>query len=67
MEMNGQFMIRTDDMELAGLLVQSLTSYLNITDLQVVCDFPHEIESLNDILNKVLIKKLSKKNFNFYS
>ena len=53
MELNGQFTIRTDDMELAGLLVQSLLSYLNLIDLQTTCDFPEELESLQQLMTKV--------------
>ena len=53
METNGQVTFYTDDMELAGLLVQSLIAYLNIVDLQVTCDFPEEIEALQDTLTKV--------------
>jgi Bardet-Biedl syndrome 2 protein len=53
METNGQVIIATDDIDLAGSLIQSLASYLNINDLQVNCDFPDETESLKDILVKV--------------
>jgi Bardet-Biedl syndrome 2 protein len=56
---NGQITIKTDDMELAGNLIQSLLAYLNITDLQVNCDFPEEMEKLQDILKKVTwVKRL---------
>ena len=54
MEPNGQISFRTDDMELAGLLIQSLILYLNIIDLQVTCDFPEELENLLQILVKVI-------------
>ena len=53
MELNGQFTFRTDDMELAGLLVQSLISYLNLADLQVQCDFPDEFEQLQKLLGDI--------------
>ncbi len=53
METNGLFIFRTDDLDLAGLLVQSLISYLNIVDLQVTCDFPEEFENLQQILIQV--------------
>ncbi len=55
MESSGQITFRTDDMELAGVLVQSLIAYLNIIDLQVTCDFPEELENLLQILVKVSI------------
>lgn len=53
MELNGQFTIKTDDMDLAGLLVQSLISYLNLVDLQTTCDFPEELDSIQQLLVKV--------------
>ena len=53
MEQTGQFTIKTDDMELAGELIQSLITYLNITDLQVTCDFPDELDNLKQTLQKV--------------
>lgn len=53
MEANGQMTIRTDDMELAGNLIQSLAAYLNMSDLQVTCDFPEEFEILEQTLIKV--------------
>lgn len=53
MELNGQFTIFTDDMELAGSLIQSLVTFLNIIDLQVNCDFPEELENLSQILVQV--------------
>jgi Bardet-Biedl syndrome 2 protein len=53
METNGQLTFRTDDMELAGLLVQSIVAYLSIIDLQVVCDFPEELENLQQTLTKI--------------
>ena len=56
MESSGQITFRTDDMELAGVLVQSLIVYLNIIDLQVTCDFPEELENLIQILVKVSLK-----------
>lgn len=54
MDPNGQIIFKTDDIELAGLLIQSLISFLNIIDLQVSCDFPEELENLLQILVKVI-------------
>lgn len=54
-EINGQMTIRTDDMELAGNLIQSLAAYLNLSDLQVTCDFPDEFQVLEETLSKVII------------
>ena len=56
METSGQITFQTDDMELAGLLVQSLVTFLNIVDLSVTCDFPLEIENLRQILIKVIFR-----------
>ena len=53
METSGQMTFFTDDMEVAGLLVQSLVEFLNIIDLQVACDFPAELENLSQILIKI--------------
>ena len=55
METTGQITFKVDDMELAGNLVQSLISYLNLTDLQINCDFPEELENLQQVLIKVII------------
>jgi Bardet-Biedl syndrome 2 protein len=54
MEATGQLTFKTDDMELAGNLIQSLISYLNLTELQVSCDFPDELENLQQVLVKVI-------------
>jgi Bardet-Biedl syndrome 2 protein len=53
MEPSGPFTIQTDDMELAGNIIQSLATYLNIMDMQVNCDFPDELETLQSIISKV--------------
>ena len=42
----GKCTLRTDDMELAASLIQSLVHALNIVDMQVVCDFPAELGQL---------------------
>ncbi|XP_050687071.1 Bardet-Biedl syndrome 2 protein homolog [Eriocheir sinensis] len=45
--------IRTNDMELAGDLIQALANYLNLEDLQVEADFPTELEQLSSLLERV--------------
>ena len=45
--------IQTDDMDLAGDVIQSLAQFLNIEDLQTTADFPVETETLRQILVKV--------------
>ncbi|KAK3104019.1 hypothetical protein FSP39_023716 [Pinctada imbricata] len=53
MENSGQVVVKTDDMDLAGDVIQSLCQFLNIDDLQVTADFPEEMEKLRQILVKV--------------
>ncbi|KAJ7408966.1 Bardet-Biedl syndrome 2 protein like protein [Willisornis vidua] len=45
--------INTDDIDLAGDIVQSLASFLAIEDLQVEADFPAYFEELRKVLVKV--------------
>ena len=56
-EMNGQtneVKIRTDNMELAGDIIQSLIAeYLNIEDLPSNAEFPQEIEQLKKLIARV--------------
>ncbi|XP_006811161.1 BBSome complex member BBS2-like [Saccoglossus kowalevskii] len=53
METNGQVILKTDDMDLAGDIIQALASFLGIEDLQVTADFPMHMEELKNILVKV--------------
>ena len=43
----------TDDMDLAGDIIQALAQFLNLEDLLTTADFPVEIETLKQILFKV--------------
>ena len=43
--------IKTDDMDLAGDIVQSLGTYLGMEDLATSCNFPTEISSLEKMLS----------------
>jgi len=52
MKSSGEITIQTDDMDLAGSLVQALTSFLAVTDLQSSMDFPDHLEKLREILVK---------------
>jgi len=45
--------IRTDDMELAGDIVQELCDFLNVSELASTADFPHEFNALQTILAMV--------------
>ncbi|GFR70159.1 Bardet-Biedl syndrome 2 protein homolog [Elysia marginata] len=53
MSHQGQVAIHTDDMDIAGDVIQSLAQFLNIDDLQTTADFPVETETLRQILIKV--------------
>eukprot|EP00731_Ephydatia_muelleri_P025424 Em0017g507a len=45
--------LQTDDMDLAGDIIQSMASFLHIEDLQSSADFPKQMEDLRGILAKV--------------
>ncbi|XP_005152310.1 BBSome complex member BBS2 isoform X1 [Melopsittacus undulatus] len=49
----GEISINTDDIDLAGDIIQSMTSFLAIEDLQVEADFPAYFEELRKVLVKV--------------
>lgn len=48
-----QIVIKTDNMDLAGDIIQALAVFLNLEDLMSTADFPVEMESLEQILKKV--------------
>ncbi|XP_074769683.1 BBSome complex member BBS2 isoform X2 [Athene noctua] len=49
----GEISINTDDIDLAGDIIQSMASFLAIEDLQVEADFPAYFEELRKVLVKV--------------
>ncbi|XP_046890773.1 Bardet-Biedl syndrome 2 protein homolog [Hypomesus transpacificus] len=53
MASSGQMTLSTDDIDLAGDLVQSLASFLAIEDLQAEADFPVYFEELRSTLTEV--------------
>uniref|UniRef100_A0A8D3ARY8 Bardet-Biedl syndrome 2 protein homolog n=1 Tax=Scophthalmus maximus TaxID=52904 RepID=A0A8D3ARY8_SCOMX len=53
MASNGQITLRTDDIDLAGDLVQSLASFLALEDLSAEADFPVYFEELRTTLTEV--------------
>ncbi|XP_061578712.1 Bardet-Biedl syndrome 2 protein homolog [Cololabis saira] len=53
MASNGQITLRTDDIDLAGDVVQSLASFLAIEDLSADADFPQYFEELRSTLTEV--------------
>ena len=48
-----QVTIQTDDMELAGNIIQSMGKFLNIDDLQTSGDFPQELDTLQRVFSQV--------------
>ena len=52
MDAHGIITIKTNDMDLAGDLVQSLGTYLGMEDLATACNFPHELNRLETLLSK---------------
>ncbi|XP_069575526.1 BBSome complex member BBS2 isoform X1 [Brachyistius frenatus] len=53
MSSSGQISLRSDDIDLAGDLVQSLASFLAIDDLSAEADFPAYFEELRTTLTEV--------------
>ncbi|KAG8437672.1 hypothetical protein GDO86_008397 [Hymenochirus boettgeri] len=53
MKASGEISLRTDDMDLAGDIIQSLASFLAIEDLSVEADFPDYFEQLRKVLVQV--------------
>ncbi|XP_012611410.2 BBSome complex member BBS2 isoform X1 [Microcebus murinus] len=52
-KLNGEITLNTDDIDLAGDIIQSMASSFAIEDLQVEADFPTYFEELRKVLIKV--------------
>ncbi|XP_045438801.1 Bardet-Biedl syndrome 2 protein isoform X2 [Pipistrellus kuhlii] len=52
-KLNGEITVKTDDIDLAGDIIQSLASFFAVEDLQVEADFPVYFEELRKVLVKV--------------
>ena len=48
-----QVTLHTDDMDLAGDIIQNMCMFLNKEDLQSTADFPQQMEHLKEVLVKV--------------
>ena len=48
-----QMAIKTDDVDLAGDVIQALGAFLNLEDLSVMADLPLDMEELASVLMKV--------------
>ncbi|XP_072278942.1 BBSome complex member BBS2 [Pyxicephalus adspersus] len=53
MKPNGEITLRTDDLDLAGDIIQSLAAFLAIEDLPVEADFPKYFDQLRKVLVQV--------------
>ncbi|XP_069693259.1 BBSome complex member BBS2-like [Periplaneta americana] len=53
MEANGHMVITTHNVALAGDIIQSLATFLNLEELQVSANFPEEQEKIGELLQKV--------------
>lgn len=53
MSTTGMVTLNTDDMDLAGDVVQAIATFLNLEDLNTTIEFPNEMEKLKDVLVKV--------------
>merc|ERR1719326_299561 len=52
-EQGGKVTIKSDDLEVAGDIVQDLCTYLQITELESTADFPDEMEKFKAVLMRV--------------
>merc|ERR1712232_524263 len=52
-EQGGNITIRTDDIEVAGELIQDLCAHLQVTELESQANFPEEMEKFKSVLMKV--------------
>lgn len=52
-QLDGKVLLKTDNMEVAGDLVQDLCSSMNIQDLESYADFTLEMEELRQVIKKV--------------
>ncbi|KAF6076668.1 Bardet-Biedl syndrome 2 [Phyllostomus discolor] len=50
---SGEITVNTDDIDLAGDIIQSMASFFAVEDLQVEADFPTYFEELRKVLVKV--------------
>mmetsp|Transcript_55833 Transcript_55833/g.120703 ORF Transcript_55833/g.120703 Transcript_55833/m.120703 type:complete len:717 (+) Transcript_55833:177-2327(+) len=52
-EQGGKITVRTDDIEVAGELIQDLCAFLQIQELEATANFPDEMEKFKSVLLKV--------------
>nr|CAD7423098.1 unnamed protein product [Timema monikensis] len=54
---DGRLVINTEDIVLAGELIQSLAAFLNLEHVQVVAEFPLQYRRLEELMQKVIALK----------
>jgi len=52
-EQGGKITIHTDDLEVAGEMIQEFCSFLQVTELESIAHFPDEMEKFKSVLMKV--------------
>jgi len=52
-ENGGTVIIKTDDMDVAGEVIQDLCGFLGVTELESIAEFPYEMETFRNVLLKV--------------
>jgi len=52
-EQGGKVIIRTDDLEVAGEMIQDFCAFLQVNELESVAHFPDEMEKFKSVLMKV--------------
>ena len=50
MDADGSIIIRTDDMDLCGDIVQSLAEYLGVENMESTCEFPEALDKIKQLL-----------------
>ena len=52
MDSNGNMEFVSDDMDLCGDVIQALAEYLGLEDLPATCDFPVDLDKVEQLLNR---------------
>merc|ERR1719335_2046641 len=52
-EQGGKITIRTDDLEVAGEIIQDFCAFLQVNELESIAHFPDEMEKFKSVLMKV--------------
>ena len=52
MDSNNNIEFFSDDMDLCGDVIQALAEYLGIEDLPSICDFPEDLDKIEQLLSR---------------